>query len=45
MVINYTNINTTKDHLTPTESLNSDGHQTVQHDGLEQTVQQRNMVA
>jgi hypothetical protein len=27
MVISYTDINTTKGHLTPTESLSSDGHQ------------------
>ena len=27
MVNNYTNIKTTKYHLTPTESLNIDGHQ------------------
>jgi hypothetical protein len=27
MVMNYTNINKTNNHLTPKESLNSDGHQ------------------
>jgi hypothetical protein len=27
MVINYTNINKTNNHLSPKESLNSDGHQ------------------
>ena len=26
MVINYTNINKTNNHLSPKESLNSDGH-------------------
>jgi hypothetical protein len=27
VVINYTNINKTNNHLSPKESLNSDGHQ------------------
>jgi hypothetical protein len=27
MVINYANINKTNNHLSPKESLNSDGHQ------------------
>jgi hypothetical protein len=27
MVINYTDINKTNNHLSPKESLNSDGHQ------------------
>jgi len=31
MVINYTNINKTKNHLPPNDSLNSDGHQLHQY--------------
>jgi hypothetical protein len=31
MVINYTNINKAKNHLSPKESLNSEGHQLYWH--------------
>ena len=31
MVINYTNINKTNNHLSPKERLNSDGHQLHWH--------------
>jgi len=31
MVINYTNINKTNNHLSPKESVNSDGHQLHQY--------------
>jgi hypothetical protein len=37
MVINYTHINTTKNHLLPKESLNSDGHQLNWHPQDEQS--------
>jgi hypothetical protein len=37
MVINYTDINTTKNNLLPKESLNSDGHQLNWHQQNEQS--------
>ena len=37
MVIDYTNINKTKNHLSPKESLNSDGQQLHQHQQNEQS--------
>jgi hypothetical protein len=37
MVINYTNINKINNHLSPKESLNSDGHQLHKHQQNEQS--------
>jgi hypothetical protein len=37
MVINYTNISKTNNHLSPKESLNSDGYQLHQYQQNEQS--------